>query len=210
MKKLLGIVVLGLLWCNISFSEILHLKCELNEIKNYSPFKDKLINSIDELNPKEEYVYSIDLSKEAVIGYNYEIWKSRSPSPYVHVFEDQIILVELGMWPEGETGTAIIKTFWEQIPFSFYNYIKINRGNGNIEISKYSQNIKIGNQMNNKYFSYISLNDSFKKKIKGLEFIYTINKIADRTAENKEQRDNIIMLKKSGSCKKLKKLEKKF
>ena len=33
MKKLLGIVVLGLLWCNISFAEIITLKCVITEME---------------------------------------------------------------------------------------------------------------------------------------------------------------------------------
>ena len=97
MKKLLGIVVLSLSFCNLGYSEILHLKCELKEIINYSPFKGKLIDSENKLTPVEEYVYSIDLSKEAIIGYNYEIWKNRPPKPHIHIFEDQIILVEIGI-----------------------------------------------------------------------------------------------------------------
>ena len=209
MKKLLGIVVLSLSFCNLGYSEILHLKCELKEIINYSPFKGKLIDSENKLTPMEEHVYSIDLSKEAIIGYNYEIWKNRPPKPHIHIFEDQIILVEIGMWDE-KVASAIIKPFWEQTAFSFYHYIEINRINGNIEISKYSQNIELANQLNNKYISYININDSLKKKLKGLEFIYKINKIADNSAENKEQRNNIIMLKKSGACEKLEKLKQKF
>ena len=209
MKKLLGIVVLSLSFCNLGYSEILHLKCELKEIINYSPFKGKLIDSENKLTPVEEYVYSIDLSKEAIIGYNYEIWKNRPPSPYIHIFEDQIILVELGMWDEAIAST-ILKSFWEQTAFSFYHYIKINRMNGTIEVSKYSQDIEFANDLNNKYISYISINDSIEKKLKGLNFIYKINKIADDTAENKNQRNNVIIYKKTGSCQKLEKLKQKF
>ena len=39
LKKLLGIVVLGLLWCNVSFAEIYELKkCHNNKFSDWNAF----------------------------------------------------------------------------------------------------------------------------------------------------------------------------
>jgi hypothetical protein len=54
MKKLLGILVLGLLWCNVGFAEIIHLKC-----KGMKGIGDYASNSSNNL-----FEYKIDTQKK--------------------------------------------------------------------------------------------------------------------------------------------------
>ncbi len=204
MKKILGIIFLGLLWPKISYSEVIHLKCEYLKIINYSPFKDKSVESEKKLSPPKEHVFSIDLVNETIIGSNYEIWKDRKPIP-IQVFDDQIVIVQVSL-PD-QVHEILIKTYWEQIPFSFYNYTKINRFQGVIEHSKYSQDAETAIKMNDKYFNVL---ENIEKRKEGLKFIHKLNSIAKNSLKNKSQNNNILISKLTGNCEKLKKLEKKF
>ncbi len=86
MKKLLGIVVLGLLLCGNAFSEIINLKCLWNS--GYAlPEEDMSSNK-----GKVDF-YKIDLDEKEVIDspsgkyHNFETETSKS---FVHVDDDQI------------------------------------------------------------------------------------------------------------------------
>jgi len=64
MKKLLGIVVLGLLWCNISFGEILTLKCsqDYERVIGKSKFDKYWL-------PKPKIFFKFDLDARQLISY---------------------------------------------------------------------------------------------------------------------------------------------
>ena len=83
MKKLLGIVVLGLLWCNTSFAEVINFSCKLNEW-NYSwrlDLDNEIIEGSQLVDGKLEYhdyvTKSIDKKKIVIQSYHFNdifIW----------------------------------------------------------------------------------------------------------------------------------------
>ena len=62
MKKLLGILVLGLLWCNTGLAEILELKCsqDYERLPGESEFEKYWL-------PKDKLFYKFDLEKRRLI-----------------------------------------------------------------------------------------------------------------------------------------------
>ena len=60
MKKFLGILVLGLLWCNVSFAEVIKLsRCYLSD--KWSGAKIDVDSSFEETDYKEQW-YSINFN----------------------------------------------------------------------------------------------------------------------------------------------------
>jgi len=66
MKKLLGILVLGLLWCNMGFADILELKCsqDYERLPGKSEFEKYWL-------PKDKFFYKFDLEKRRLIEIGY-------------------------------------------------------------------------------------------------------------------------------------------
>ena len=65
MKKFLGILVLGLLWCNFAKAEIILSKCYMTKYEDISGSK---VDPQEKFNNKnfEEWTYEIDLAKDVV------------------------------------------------------------------------------------------------------------------------------------------------
>ena len=69
MKKLLGIVVLGLLFCNLVFAN------ELEQKQIYQDYKEKIFYAAEQKNEKKfqeiRGQYKIEKEQKKIIGYNY-------------------------------------------------------------------------------------------------------------------------------------------
>jgi|TARA_B100001964_G_scaffold26179_1_gene26066 hypothetical protein len=205
MKKLFLYIFLGLLLCNVGYTKVVHLKCTYTKVTNYTAYGGKLEKQTRDISPVWEMVYSIDLDKEIMIGKNYKIWdSSETPkeSKYdTHVFEDKIIWIDKDIV---EHKQKVFVDVYGQKAVSAYNYNEINRYNGEAELSMYSQEYRMGKLFHENYDLAAS---SENKKIRGLNFIHKINKIAK---ENRKQKDNILVNTSLGSCDKMEKLDKKF
>ncbi len=67
MKKLLGILVLGLLWCNTSFAEVIKIDCQLSETPGLElPSEDLIL-----LKQRTKPTFKINLDSKEVIAFNY-------------------------------------------------------------------------------------------------------------------------------------------
>ena len=197
MKKLLGIVVLGLLWCNVVIADVLHLKCSYTKNVRYSAFDGGLQEEVSEIDPVWEMVYSIDLNKEKMVGKNYKIWKDTGHTYQVLVFDDKIVWLDARLVKEDLRPTFL--SVFGQAALSIYNYNEISRYDGGVELSMYSQEWDMGKKLDDLNMFEISKED--------FKYIEKINKLAK---ENRNQKDNILVSTKTGTCEKMQKLEKKF
>ena len=197
MKKLLGIVFLSLLLSGNTYAEVLHLKCLYKKNIQYSAYDGGLQKEASDIDPVWEMVYSFDLDKKTMIGKNYKIWKEGTGKFKVLVLEDKIIWLDPRLVKE--ESRAIFMNIFGQTALSTYLYNEINRYDGNAEMSFYSQEWTMGKKLNDL--------DVFDLSEEDLKFVTKINKLAK---SNRNQKDNILVSTKIGTCKKLKKLEKKF
>ena len=203
MKKLLAILVLGLLWCNVGFAKVIHLKCIYTKRIAYTAYDGKLEKKTTDINPVSEMVYSIDLDKEKMVGKNYEIWDYPENFEYdTHVFENKIIWLDSMIV---EQKQSVFLNVFGQKAVSAYNYNEVNRYTGDIELSTYSQEYDAGKLFNELYYSS-DLSSEIKKK-EGLKYVHEINKIAQ---ENRKQKGNVLVSTELGSCDEMEKLDKKF
>ena len=197
MKKFLGIVVLGLLWCNVSFADLLHLKCSYTKNVRYSAFDGVFKEEILDVDPVFEMVYSIDLNKGKMVGKNYKIWKDTGEDYRVLVLDDKIVWLDPRLIEEDERSTFM--SVFGQTALSLYVYNEISRYDGAVEMSLYSQEWTMGKKLTEM--------NIFDLSEKDLKFVEKINKLAK---ENRKQKDNILASTKTGTCEKIEKLEKKF
>ena len=203
MKKLLAILVLGLLWCNVGFAKVIHLKCIYTKEIRYTAYDGKLEKKTTDMNPVSKLVYSIDLDKEQMVGKNYEIWDNPENLKYdTHVFENKIIWLDSMIV---EHKQHVFLDVFGQKAVSAYNYNEINRYNGDIKLSTYSQEFDTAKLFHERYFSRDVSSEI--KKTEGLKYVHEINKIAKK---NRKQKDNILVSTQLGSCDKMEKLDKKF
>ena len=80
MKKLLGIVALGLLWCNISFAEIITLKCVITEMEVGGKDKNEITGETHASQESDQF-FKIDTNdKEALKTDLMYIWVNISKS----------------------------------------------------------------------------------------------------------------------------------
>ena len=68
MKKLLGILVLGLLFCSNAFSEILHIKCYQDTVKKYGSHEYKNVWFKEY---KNKFYYKFDLNSMNLIEFGF-------------------------------------------------------------------------------------------------------------------------------------------
>ena len=197
MKKLLGIIVLGFLLSGNAYAEVLHLKCLYTNKTQYTAWDGVLKKEVSDIDPVFEMVYSIDLDKKKMIGKNYKIWKEGTNKFKVLVLEDKIIWLDPRLAKE-ETR-AIFMDMFGQTALATYVYNEINRYDGTVELSFYSQQWTIGKKLNDLGVFDLSEED--------LKYVKKINKLAK---SDRNQKDNILVSTDTGKCEKLKKLEKKF
>tara|TARA_B110000261_G_scaffold61067_1_gene71854 strand:+ start:289 stop:885 length:597 start_codon:yes stop_codon:yes gene_type:complete len=198
MKKLLSVilVICSLLGGN-AYAEVLHLKCLYTNKTQYTAFDGALQKEVLDIDPVWEMVYSIDLDKGKMIGKNYKIWKEGTNKFKVLVLEDKIIWLDPRLAKE-ETR-AIFMDMFGQTALATYVYNEINRYDGTVELSFYSQQWTIGKKLNDLGVFDLSEED--------LKYVKKINKLAK---SDRNQKDNILVSTDTGKCEKLKKLEKKF
>ena len=198
MKKLFStIFVLVLLLSGSANAEVLHLKCLYTNKTQYTAFDGALQKEVLDIDPVFEMVYSIDLDKEKMIGKNYKIWKEGTNKFKVLVLEDKIIWLDPRLLKEDKR--SLFKDVFGQTALSTYVYNEINRYDGAVELSFYSQQWTIGKKLNDLGVFDLSEED--------LKYVKKINKLAKL---DRNQKDNILVSTDTGKCEKLKKLEKKF
>ena len=197
MKKILGIVVLCLLLSGNAYAEVLHLKCLYTNKTQYTAWDGVLKKEVSDIDPVFEMVYSIDLDKKKMIGKNYEIWKEGTGKSKVLVFEDKIIWLDPSLLEEDKR--PLFMDLFGQTALAAYIYNEINRYDGTVELSFYSQQWTIGKKLNDLGVFDLSEED--------LKYVKKINKLAK---SDRNQKDNILVSTDTGKCEKLKKLEKKF
>jgi hypothetical protein len=197
MKKLLGIMVICLLLGGNAYAEVLHLKCLYTNKTQYTAWDGVLKKEVSDIDPVFEMVYSIDLDKKKMIGKNYEIWKEGTGKSKVLVFEDKIIWLDPSLLEEDKR--PLFMDLFGQTALAAYIYNEINRYDGTVELSFYSQQWTIGKKLNDLGVFDLSEED--------LKYVKKINKLAK---SDRNQKDNILVSTDTGKCEKLKKLEKKF
>ncbi|MDB2679026.1 hypothetical protein N9Y98_03115 [Candidatus Pelagibacter bacterium] len=197
MKKLLTIMVLGLLLSGNANAEVLHLKCLYTNKTQYTAWDGVLKKEVSDIDPVFEMVYSFDLDKEKMIGKNYKIWKEGTGEFKVLVLEDKIIWLDPRLLKEDKR--PLFMDIFGQTALTTYVYNEINRYDGTIELSFYSQQWTIGKKLNDLNVFDLSEED--------LKYVKEINKLAK---SDRNQKDNILVSTDTGKCEKLKKLEKKF
>ena len=197
MKKLLGIIVFSLLFSGNAYAEVLHLKCLYTNKTQYTAWDGVLKKEVSDIDPVFEMVYSIDLDKKKMIGKNYEIWKEGTGKSKVLVFEDKIIWLDPSLLEEDKR--PLFMDLFGQTALAAYIYNEINRYDGTVELSFYSQQWTIGKKLNDLGVFDLSEED--------LKYVKKINKLAK---SDRNQKDNILVSTDTGKCEKLKKLEKKF
>ena len=68
MKKLLGIVVLGLLWSNISYSKIIYLKCiYIEDSGSHTIYYEGNKKTHLDISDKEDIIVGLDLKNEKIL-----------------------------------------------------------------------------------------------------------------------------------------------
>jgi len=198
MKKLFStIFILGLLLSANVKAEVLHLKCLYTNKTQYTAWDGVLKKEVSDIDPVFEMVYSIDLDKKKMIGKNYEIWKEGTSNLKVLVFEDKIIWLDPSLLEEDKR--PLFMDLFGQTALATYIYNEINRYDGTVELSFYSQQWTIGKKLNDLGVFDLSEED--------LKYVKEINKLAK---SDRNQKDNILVSTDIGKCEKLKKLEKKF
>ena len=194
MKKLLGILVLGLLWCSTGLTEILHLKCSYNYSDTLSNYGGTMEGK--KVNPPFEIVYSLDLKKGKMIGKDYKIWDS-SGTYEVAVYDHKIFWIDYNMATEHQKKRFL--QYFEHETTSLFLYTEINRYDGNTKMSIYINDFTGGKKL---YENYV------KKEAHGkadFEFIEKFIKLAD-----KKQKEIILTQSTKGKCAKIDKFKKKF
>jgi hypothetical protein len=197
MKKLLGIMVICLLLGGNAYAEVLHLKCLYTNKTQYTAYDGALQKEVLDIDPVWEMVYSIDLDKGKMIGKNYKIWKEGTSKFKILVFEDKIIWLDPSLLEEDKR--PLFMDVFGQTALAAYVYNEINRYDGTVELSFYSQQWTIGKKLNDLGVFDLSEED--------LKYVKKINKLAK---SDRNQKDNILVSTDTGKCEKLKKLEKKF
>ena len=198
MKKLfLSILVICSLLGGNAYAEVLHLKCLYTNKTQYTAWDGVLKKEVSDIDPVFEMVYSIDLDKKKMIGKNYEIWKEGTGKSKVLVFEDKIIWLDPSLLEEDKR--PLFMDLFGQTALAAYIYNEINRYDGTVELSFYSQQWTIGKKLNDLGVFDLSEED--------LKYVKKINKLAK---SDRNQKDNILVSTDTGKCEKLKKLEKKF
>jgi hypothetical protein len=198
MKKLFStIFILGLLLSANAKAEVLHLKCLYTNKTQYTAWDGVLKKEVSDIDPVWEMVYSIDLDKKKMIGKNYEIWKEGTSNLKVLVLEDKIIWLDPSLLEEDKR--PLFMDIFGQTALATYIYNEINRYDGTVELSFYSQQWTIGKKLNDLGVFDLSEED--------LKYVKEINKLAK---SDRNQKDNILVSTDIGKCEKLKKLEKKF
>ena len=197
-KKFLSIIfVLNLLLSGNAKAEVLHLKCLYTNKTRYTAWDGVLKKEVSDIDPVFEMVYSFDLDKETMIGKNYKIWKEGTGKFKVLVLEDKIIWLDPRL--AKEKTRAIFMDMFGQTALSTYLYHEINRYDGAVELSFYSQQWTIGKKLNDL--------GAFDLSEEDLKYVKEINKLAK---SDRNQKDNILVSTDIGKCEKLKKKKKKF
>jgi len=108
MKKLLGILVLGLLWCNTGYSKTVYLKCIYIEGSgNHTIYYEGNKKTHLEISNKEDIIIGLDLKNQKIL---------KSP-----------LLNEKGSWEKDTIGWG---DSGEGRPFQYY---KLNRFTAELE-----------------------------------------------------------------------------
>ena len=91
MKKLIGIVVLGLLWCNIGYTSPQYLVCEISKyIVRENALTDEVQRPLNEVNSTwlEKEFLTIDFDKKAILANSMEL-----TSPIIWVWDSSEIIL---------------------------------------------------------------------------------------------------------------------
>ena len=190
-------MVICLLLGGNAYAEVLHLKCLYTNKTQYTAWDGVLKKEVSDIDPVFEMVYSFDLDKEKMIGKNYKIWKEGTSKFKILVFEDKIIWLDPSLLEEDKR--PLFMDVFGQTALAAYVYNEINRYDGTVELSFYSQQWTIGKKLNDLGVFDLSEED--------LKYVKKINKLAK---SDRNQKDNILVSTDTGKCEKLKKLEKKF
>ena len=90
MKKLLGIVILGLLWCSTGFAKPQHLVCEISKyIVKENVLKNEVQKPLNEINSiwlNKEFI-TIDFEKKAIMANSKEL-----SSPKIWLWDSEEII----------------------------------------------------------------------------------------------------------------------
>ncbi len=91
MKKLLGIVILGLLWCSTGFAKPQHLVCEISKyIVKENVLKDEAQTPLNEVNSTwldKEFI-TIDFDKKAILENSMTLY-----SPKIIIWDSREIIL---------------------------------------------------------------------------------------------------------------------